>query len=45
MSQNSEWHLAPDLQRAFWDNTGTSESFQVIIMTIDMNIEERQVSK
>ena len=44
MSQNSEWHQALHPQHAFWDNTGTRWVLPGHKM-IDMNLEERQVSK
>ena len=44
MSQNSEWQHAPQPQCAFWDNIGTRWVIQGHKM-IDMNLEERQVSK
>ena len=44
MPQNPEWHQDGHPQHAFWDNIGTKWVISGH-KTIDMNLEERQISK
>ena len=44
VSKLRDWHQAPHPQHAFWDNTGTRWGIPGH-ETVDMNLEERQVSE